>query len=109
MTTVAEEDVLTVAELELVVEPLVEEAELSVDTVAQAPVDAAGEPLFRVIKGSPTDQDIAALVAVLSAAAANAPTGGSNGPADAWGASTMMHRGVNPFSPYVYPMLSHLR
>ncbi|WP_446224561.1 acyl-CoA carboxylase epsilon subunit [Nocardia sp. IBHARD005] len=109
MTTVAEEDVLTVAELELAVEPLVEEAELTVDAVAQAPVDAAGEPLFRVLRGSPTDQDIAVLAAVLSAAAANAPVGGSNGPADAWGVSTIMHRGTNPFSPYVYPMLSHLR
>ncbi|MGF0315305.1 acyl-CoA carboxylase epsilon subunit [Nocardia fluminea] len=109
MTTVAEEDVLTVAELELVVEPLVDEVELPADTAAQAPVDAAGEPLFRILKGSPTDQDIAALVAVLSAAAASAPVGGSNGPADAWGTSTMMHRGTNPFSPYVYPMLSHLR
>ncbi|MFE1595796.1 acyl-CoA carboxylase epsilon subunit [Nocardia sp. NPDC058705] len=109
MTTVAEEDVLTVAELELVVEPLVEEAQLTVDAVVEAPVDAAGEPLFRILKGSPTDQDIAALVAVLSAAAASAPAGGSNGPADAWGAQTLMHRGTNPFSPYVYPMLSHLR
>ncbi|MFD3429405.1 acyl-CoA carboxylase epsilon subunit [Nocardia fluminea] len=109
MTTVAEEDVLTVAELELVVEPLVDEVELPADTAAQAPVDAAGEPLFRILKGSPTDQDIAALVAVLSAATAGAPVGGSNGPADAWGTSTMMHRGTNPFSPYVYPMLSHLR
>ncbi|MBC7300473.1 MAG: acyl-CoA carboxylase subunit epsilon [Nocardia sp.] len=109
MTTVAEEDVLTVAELELVVEPLVEEAQLPADAVAQAPVEAAGEPLFRILKGSPTDQDIAALVAVLSAASANAPAGGTNEPADAWGTSTMMHRGTNPFSPYVYPMLSHLR
>jgi hypothetical protein len=109
VTTVAEEDVLTVAELELVVEPLVEEIELPADTAAQAPVDAAGEPLFRILKGSPTDQDIAALVAVLSAAAASTPVGGSNGPADAWGTPTMTHRGTNPFSPYVYPMLSHLR
>ncbi len=109
MTTVAEEDVLTVAELELVVEPLVEEAELSVDAAVEAPVSTTGEPMFRILKGSPTDQDIAALVAVLSAATADAPAGTSNGPADAWGTSTMMHRGTNPFSPYVYPMLSHLR
>ncbi|MFD3594441.1 acyl-CoA carboxylase epsilon subunit [Nocardia sp. NPDC058640] len=105
----AEEDVLTVAELELVVEPLVEELELSVQAVAQAPVDTAGEPLFRILKGSPTDADIAALVAVLSAAAAAPPAGAPSGPADSWGTSTMMHRGTNPFSPYVYPMLSHLR
>ncbi|TCJ94536.1 acyl-CoA carboxylase epsilon subunit [Nocardia alba] len=109
MTTVAEEDVLTVAELELVVEPDVAKAELPADTAAQAAVDVAGEPLFRILKGSPTDQDIAALVAVLSAASADAPVGGPNGPADAWGNSTLMHRGTNPFSPYVYPMLSHLR
>ncbi|MFD4443184.1 acyl-CoA carboxylase epsilon subunit [Nocardia sp. NPDC058519] len=109
MTTVAEEDVLTVAELELVVEPLVEEAELSAGAVVEAPVPATGEPMFRILKGSPTDQDIAALVAVLSAASANAPAGGSNGPADAWGTPTLTHRGTNPFSPYVYPMLSHLR
>ncbi|MFC6009511.1 acyl-CoA carboxylase subunit epsilon [Nocardia lasii] len=106
----AEEDVLTVAELELVVEPLVEQVDLTIDAVVEAPVDAVGEPLFRIVKGSPTDADIAALVAVLTAAAANAPAdSGPSGPADAWGNSTLLHRGTNPFSPYVYPMLSHLR
>ncbi|MFC4377587.1 acyl-CoA carboxylase epsilon subunit [Nocardia halotolerans] len=109
MTTVAEEDVLTAAELELVVEPLVEEAELSADAVAEVPAEPVGEPMFRVLKGAPTDQDLAALVAVLSAAAASAPAGVRSGPVDSWGQATLMHRGNSPFSPYVYPLLSHLR
>lgn len=109
MTTVAEEDVLTAAELELAVEPLVEEVELSVSAVIEEPVAVTGEPLFRVVKGAPTDQDIAALVAVLSAAVAEAPAAGTRGPVDTWGKPTMMHRGTSPFSPYAYPMLSHLR
>ncbi|WP_278265085.1 acyl-CoA carboxylase epsilon subunit [Nocardia sp. AG03] len=109
MTTVAEEDVLTAAELELAVEPLVEEVELSVSAVAEVPADAIGEPMFRILKGAPTDQDIAALVAVLAAAAASAPSGGQDGPRDSWGTATLMHRGTSPFSPYAYPMLSHLR
>ncbi|MFE3545038.1 acyl-CoA carboxylase epsilon subunit [Nocardia sp. NPDC059177] len=109
MTTVAEEDVLTAAELELAVEPLVEEVELSVSAVAEVPAEAIGAPMFRVLKGSPTDQDIAALVAVLSAAAASAPAGGPQGPLDSWGNATLMHRGTSPFSPYAYPLLSHLR
>ncbi|MFD4431607.1 acyl-CoA carboxylase epsilon subunit [Nocardia rhizosphaerihabitans] len=109
MTTVAEEDVLTAAELELAVEPLVDEVELSVSAVADEPAESLGEPMFRIIKGSPTDADIAALVAVLSAAAASAPAGGATGPSDNWGKATLLHRGTSPFSPYAYPMLSHLR
>lgn len=116
MTTVAEEDVLTAAELELAVEPLVDEVEQSVSAVAVEPAESLGEPMFRIVKGSPTDEDVAALVAVLSAAAANAPAaaanapaGGATGPVDNWGRATLMHRGTSPFSPYAYPMLSHLR
>lgn len=109
MTTVAEEDVLTAAELELAVEPLVDEVELSVSAVADEPAESLGEPMFRIIKGSPTDVDIAALVAVLSAAAASAPAGGATGPSDNWGTATLLHRGTSPFSPYAYPLLSHLR
>ncbi|SFM48302.1 acyl-CoA carboxylase subunit epsilon [Nocardia asteroides NBRC 15531] len=109
MTTVAEEDVLTAAELELAVEPLVDEVEQSVSAVAVEPAESLGEPMFRIVKGSPTDEDVAALVAVLSAAAANVPAGGATGPVDNWGRATLMHRGTSPFSPYAYPMLSHLR
>ncbi|KAF0848481.1 acyl-CoA carboxylase epsilon subunit [Nocardia caishijiensis] len=109
MTTVAEEDVLTAAELELAVEPLVDEVELSTDTPTEAPARSAGEPLFRILKGAPTDEDVAALVAVLGAAAANAPAASERQPVDGWGRATLMHRGSSPFSPYVYPLLSHLR
>ncbi|MGM7644286.1 acyl-CoA carboxylase epsilon subunit [Nocardia sp. JW2] len=109
MTTVAEEDVLTAAELELAVEPLVDEVELSTDTLTEAPAEPAGEPLLRILKGSPTDEDVAALVAVFSAAAASAPAPTAPQPVDGWGQATLMHRGSSPFSPYVYPLLSHLR
>ncbi|PWV77481.1 acyl-CoA carboxylase epsilon subunit-like protein [Nocardia neocaledoniensis] len=109
VTTVAEEDVLTAAELELAVEPLVDEVELSASAVTGEPAEALGEPLFRIVKGAPTDEDIAALVAVLSAAAAAAPASAPAGPADSWGVPTLQHRGTSPFSPYAYPLLSHLR
>ncbi|MFC4125032.1 acyl-CoA carboxylase epsilon subunit [Nocardia rhizosphaerae] len=109
MTTVAEHDVLTAAELELAVEPLVDEVEAPADVETGVAPAELGEPMFRIVKGSPTDSDIAALVAVLSAAAAAAPATGPSGPADAWGVPTLQHRGNSPFSPYAYPLLSHLR
>ncbi|WP_378737565.1 acyl-CoA carboxylase subunit epsilon [Nocardia brasiliensis] len=102
MTTVAEEDVLTAAELDLIAN----EVESAGDAGTAAP--AATEPLFRVVKGNPSDEELAALVCVLSAAA-NSGTAGPTGPADMWGRPTFMHRGTSPFSPYAFPQLSHLR
>nr|WP_235916317.1 acyl-CoA carboxylase subunit epsilon [Spelaeibacter cavernicola] len=65
------------------------------------------EPAFSVVKGSPTDDEVAALVAVLSAAAADAAqTPESTRPPELWGAPVSMHRGDSPFSPYSFVHLS---
>lgn len=106
MTTVAEEDVLTAAELELTVDPITDEVEVVVETATAE--DAQARPAIRIVKGAPTDAEIAALVCVLNAAA-NGGQAADTGPADAWGRPTLMHRGTSPFSPYAFPQLSHLR
>ncbi|WP_338772386.1 acyl-CoA carboxylase subunit epsilon [Nocardia vulneris] len=108
MTTVAEEDVLTAAELDLSVGALPDQAESADGAAATAETAEPGEPFFRVLKGNPSDEEIAALVCVLSAAAEDAAAG-SSGPVDMWGRPTFMHRGTSPFSPYAFPQLSHLR
>ncbi|MBF6179833.1 acyl-CoA carboxylase subunit epsilon [Nocardia otitidiscaviarum] len=106
MTTMADEEVLRAAELDLAVDEFVE--------VVDAPVAAAepahAGPVVQVLKGNPTDDELAALVAVLTAAAANAAAApAATGPADMWGRPTLLHRGTSPFSPYAFPALSHLR
>lgn len=106
MTTVAEEDVLSAVELDLTVDPIADEA--GSDATAQS-AEATPEPFFRVVKGSPTDEELAALVCVLSAVANSAAPAGPTGPPDLWGHPTLMHRGASPFSPYSFPQLSHLR
>lgn len=63
--------------------------------------DAVAAPFLRVQRGNPTDEDLAALVAVLSAAAAD------SGPAevpvrDHWGRPETMHRPDTAFSPYAF-------
>ncbi|MFQ6328818.1 acyl-CoA carboxylase subunit epsilon [Nocardia sp. CWNU-33] len=107
MTTVAEEDVLTAVELELTVDPITDEIEVAVDLVAPA-AESGGQPFIRIVKGSPSDEEVAALVCVLTAAA-NSAAARSTGPADNWGRPNFMHRGSSPFSPYAFPQLSHLR
>ncbi|WP_332838796.1 acyl-CoA carboxylase subunit epsilon [Nocardia bovistercoris] len=103
----AEEDVLTAAELELTVDPITQEAEAVIEAAA---AEGAGDHAsIRIVKGAPTDLEIAALVCVLSAAAAGGAATSETGPADGWGRPTLMHRGTSPFSPYAFPQLSHLR
>ncbi|MVU78733.1 acyl-CoA carboxylase subunit epsilon [Nocardia sp. ET3-3] len=102
----ADEEVLRAAELDLAVDELAE----SVDTaVAEIESSNAG-PVVRVLKGNPTDLELAALVAVFAAASASASAAPADGgPADHWGRPTLLHRGSSPFSPYAFPALSHLR
>lgn len=106
MTTMAEEDVLSAAELDLAVEEFVD----VVDTaVVEAETSNAG-PIIQILKGNPSDDELAALVAVFGVAAAGgSAVSGSHGPADMWGRPTLLHRGSSPFSPYAFPALSHLR
>ncbi|MFC9362173.1 acyl-CoA carboxylase subunit epsilon [Rhodococcus sp. NPDC057014] len=75
-----------------------------------AAADAAREPFLKVVKGSPSDEEIAALVAVLSAVAAAGSGDPDSGiPPESWGAPTRMHRSVAPFSPYAFPNVSAYR
>jgi hypothetical protein len=108
VTTVAEEDVLTAAELDLTVDTIADVVEV-VAPVTPPAAEATEQPFIRVIKGEPTDEEVAALVCVLSAAVNSAAGSGATGPSDSWGRPTLMHRGTSPFSPYAFPQLSHLR
>ncbi|MEV0946010.1 acyl-CoA carboxylase subunit epsilon [Rhodococcus sp. NPDC049939] len=68
------------------------------------------EPFLKVVKGSPTPDEVAALVAVLSAmAAAGGVEQGPQLPPETWGAPTAMHRTSMPFSPYSFTSVSMFR
>ncbi|MFZ2526620.1 MAG: acyl-CoA carboxylase subunit epsilon [Rhodococcus sp. (in: high G+C Gram-positive bacteria)] len=58
---------------------------------------------FRIVKGNPTDEDVAVLVSVLAATSSDGASDGDGRPAETWGAPTRMHRQWAPFSPYSYP------
>ncbi|BAD55838.1 hypothetical protein NFA_9930 [Nocardia farcinica IFM 10152] len=108
VTTVAEEEVLTAAELDLAVEPVTDAAESEASTDAPT-AEAGAAPFLRILKGSPTDEEIAALVCVFAAAGNGGQDSGPARPLDMWGRPTLMHRGTSPFSPYAFPQLSQLR
>ncbi|AOW92204.1 hypothetical protein BFN03_04375 [Rhodococcus sp. WMMA185] len=70
----------------------------------------SGETFLKVVKGSPSPEEVAALVAVLSAMAASGSTDpASNLPPENWGAPTSMHRVRIPFSPYSFTSVPALR
>ncbi|MEV6771501.1 acyl-CoA carboxylase subunit epsilon [Nocardia sp. NPDC051030] len=103
----ADEEVLRAAELDLAVD---DELVGAVDTAVTEVELTSGGPVIQVLKGNPTDLELAALVSVFAAASASAAgNSGPHGPADMWGRPTMLHRGSSPFSPYAFPALSHLR
>ncbi|WP_369690132.1 acyl-CoA carboxylase subunit epsilon [Nocardia inohanensis] len=103
----ADEEVLRAAELDLAVDEL-DAVEAAV--VVESTEPSSNGPVIEVLKGNPSDVELAALVAVFAAASASAGNGtADNGPADMWGRPTLLHRGSAPFSPYAFPALSHLR
>ncbi|MFI8569205.1 acyl-CoA carboxylase epsilon subunit [Rhodococcus sp. NPDC078407] len=69
--------------------------------VAEAGVSAAS-PEVRVVKGNPSDEDLAALVAVLTAAQGGSADAGTSRPPELWGSPTLLHRGFAPQSAYSY-------
>ncbi|UQE76259.1 acyl-CoA carboxylase subunit epsilon [Gordonia sp. PP30] len=50
------------------------------------------QPFLTVVKGAPTDEELAALVTVLSAAASQQTGPASAGPLNRWGRPTDLHR-----------------
>ncbi|RMI31725.1 acyl-CoA carboxylase subunit epsilon [Nocardia stercoris] len=104
MTAVADDVILSAAELDLAVGELVDAAEPTAPAT-----DVVAGPMIRIVKGSPTDEDIAAIVSVFAAASAAGGQAPARGPLDLWGLPTDMHRGTSPVVPYSYPQLSHLR
>ncbi|WP_084727966.1 acyl-CoA carboxylase subunit epsilon [Rhodococcoides yunnanense] len=78
--------------------------EANQDTVSEASNDTASELLaaIRVVKGNPSDEEIAALVTVLAAASASSSTPAEKRPTELWGTPASMHRTHPPFSPYSY-------
>ncbi|MFD6896128.1 acyl-CoA carboxylase epsilon subunit [Rhodococcus sp. NPDC060086] len=104
MTALTEEKIITDAELTAATIGALE------DTAGPATADAetaatSDAPALRIVKGNPTDADVAALVTVLAAAAAGGAPEGDGKPPETWGAPTRMHRQWAPFSPYSYPNL----
>ncbi|MFC4602547.1 acyl-CoA carboxylase epsilon subunit [Rhodococcus kronopolitis] len=77
---------------------------------AAAAVDAAAAdsrtPFLTVVKGSPTDVDVAAMVAVFASAAAAADGAVEDTTPDRWGEPVRMHRNRAPFSPYAFQNLA---
>ena len=71
----------------------------AVGTDAAASADVQGA--IRILAGNPTDQDIAALVTVLTSAA-SAPTPVDSRPPELWGTPASMHRTYVPSSPYSF-------
>ncbi|CAM3807248.1 acyl-CoA carboxylase epsilon subunit [Smaragdicoccus niigatensis] len=72
-------------------------------------MSGADEPkLIEVVKGNPTDEDIAAIVAVVSAAVAPKEEG-PKAPRDRWGIDTSRGTGASPNVPWAFPNVSHLR
>jgi acyl-CoA carboxylase epsilon subunit len=107
VTIMAEEEVLTAAELDLAVDTVDAEITAS-EEAAEATEQPTEEPFLIIEKGTPTDQEIAALVCVLRAAA-NTAAPEQAGPRDLWGNPAGLHRDNSPFSPYAYPRVSKLR
>ncbi len=112
MTAAAEEDILR--EIEAMAAPGTADDIVTpvngseADAVSPEP-SGPGVPVIQVLKGAPTDVELAALIAVLSAASASNGTANSAVPQELWGRPTLLHRGTAPFSPYSFPHLSHLR
>ncbi|MGB3772497.1 MAG: acyl-CoA carboxylase epsilon subunit [Rhodococcus sp. (in: high G+C Gram-positive bacteria)] len=67
----------------------------------ETPAPSVAAPFLRIQRGNPDDEQIAALVAVLSAAAS--ATGPEEIPVrDNWGRPSSMHRPEAAFSPYAF-------
>ncbi|OLL16691.1 MULTISPECIES: acyl-CoA carboxylase subunit epsilon [unclassified Rhodococcus (in: high G+C Gram-positive bacteria)] len=101
MTAVAEEK--TIIDTEVTEVAAADEAPAAAPAAETAAPEAAAA--IRIVKGRPSDVEIAALVAVLAAASGSAAPAVDDRPRETWGDPTRMHRRTAPFSPYSYPNL----
>jgi acyl-CoA carboxylase epsilon subunit len=67
--------------------------------VADCGRSAAGDSLLRIVKGDPTPDEVAALVAVVSAMAGGQAVGAPAGPRPEWGAHHRKLRGTHRHGP----------
>ncbi|KQU50482.1 hypothetical protein ASG84_26045 [Rhodococcus sp. Leaf278] len=74
----------------------------SAEVVAAEDGTSAASPHVRVVKGNPSDEDLAALVAVLTAAQGGPASVGDSRPAELWGSPELLHRRFAPQSAYSY-------
>lgn len=63
--------------------------------------ETAAAPAVRVVRGNPSDEELAALVTVL-AAASSAAAPAEPPVVDTWGHPTRLHRDFRAFSPYAF-------
>lgn len=69
--------------------------------VAEDEISAAS-PQVRVVRGNPSDEELAALVAVLTAAQGGPASAGASQPPELWGSPTLLHRGFEAQSAYSF-------
>jgi hypothetical protein len=90
-----------------------EELERSVSekTAEAPPSDGTAEPAIRVLRGEPTDEELAALVAVLLAAGSSAHAApiDSGKPAETWGHPALLHQYSIAYSPTAFAVSPELR
>ena len=67
-------------------------------TASQADASTQAAPMLRIVKGNPTDEDVASIVAVLAAATGSGEAPPS-GPRDLWGTPTDRLRPAEPLAP----------
>ena len=63
---------------------------------------STASPDVRVVKGSPSDEELAALVAVLTASQGGSAEAGDPRPPELWGSPQSLHRRFAPQSAYSY-------
>lgn len=85
-------------------------AEANHDAASEANHDAenldevvsATPAAVRVVKGNPSDEELAALVTVLTAAQSGSQSTGDSRPRELWGSPELLHRRFTPQSAYSY-------
>ncbi|OZC72868.1 hypothetical protein CH251_14215 [Rhodococcus sp. 06-462-5] len=77
-------------------------AEANHDAASAEEVVSTTPAAVRVVKGNPSDEELAALVAVLTAAQSGSESTGDSRPRELWGSPVLLHRGFAAQSAYSY-------